>query len=384
VPLKRIQPEDMHCLPLCTHVVKARNSDYIAGQVPLDANGQIVGPGDMSAQTRPAFENLKTALASVDANFSNLARITVYATDPGYRPAIVAQADTLSTVIEGLYDPDAVAQGVPSVRWFLGYDADGAPQFCGLPAHHTCPHRMDCSRCGLFIGGQRAKLVHDNPSLLRVTAETPMTEVQRLLTDGQHEAAARALEAAKEIAAPVPPSVAFLANPAGLSDARLKQLAGLATDDARAQLKLVADDLIATLADHSGKDGRNVAVTALRTRLALVQGLIRRCNVQPDPPTATLGGRVRGPSYIKRWRDVHQHQVGFFATRRSRRSDSPVARCASKDPGGHRSERARPCALSSFHCWLASQAGSERGSVAAGTSGCAPHQLVDAYPCQDG
>src|SRR5215467_8129500 len=87
----------------------------------------------------------------------------------------VARADTLSTVIEGLYDPDAAAQGAPSVRWFLGYDADGAPQFCGLPAHHTCPHRMDCSRCGLFIGGERAKLVHDDPSLLRVTADIPMT-----------------------------------------------------------------------------------------------------------------------------------------------------------------------------------------------------------------
>jgi hypothetical protein len=204
----------------------------------------------------------------------------------------VARADTLSTVIEGLYDPDAAVQGAPSVRWFLGYDADGAPQFCGLPAHHTCPHRMDCSRCGLFIGGERARLVHDAPNLLRVTAEIPSTEVQRLLNDGQRAAAARALEAAKGIPAPVPPSVAFLTNPAGLSDARLKELADLGTEDAHAQLQLVADDLIATLAEHRGKDGRNVAATALRKRLVLVQGLIRRCNVQPDPlDTATLGSR---------------------------------------------------------------------------------------------
>jgi len=83
----------------------------------------------------------------------------------------VARADTLSTVIEGLYDPDADARGTPSVHWFLGYDADGAPQFCGLPAHHTCPHRMDCPHCGLFIGGERARLIHDDPSLLPVTAE---------------------------------------------------------------------------------------------------------------------------------------------------------------------------------------------------------------------
>ncbi len=83
----------------------------------------------------------------------------------------MARADTLSTVIEGLYDPDADARGTPSVHWFLGYDADGAPQFCGLPAHHTCPHRMDCPHCGLFIGGERARLIHDDPSLLPVTAE---------------------------------------------------------------------------------------------------------------------------------------------------------------------------------------------------------------------
>ena len=196
----------------------------------------------------------------------------------------VARADTLSTVIEGLYDPAAAAQGAPSVRWFLGYDADGAPQFCGLPAHHTCPHRMDCSRCGLFIGGERARLVHDDPNLLKVTAEVPMTEVQRLLDQGQREAAARALEACKQMQPPVPPSVAFLSNPAGLSDARLEELANLATEDAHAQLQLVLDDLIATLTEQRGKDGRNVAVTALRKRLALVQGLIQRCNVQTDSP----------------------------------------------------------------------------------------------------
>jgi hypothetical protein len=151
---------------------------------------------------------------------------------------------------------------------------------------------MDCSRCGLFIGGERARLVHDDPNLLKVTAEIPMTEVQRLLNEGQREAAARALEAAKEIPAAVPPSVAFLTNPAGLSDARLKELADLATQDAYEQLTLVANDLIATLAEHRNKDGRNVAATALRTRLAFVQRLIQQCNLQLDPPdTATLGPR---------------------------------------------------------------------------------------------
>ena len=103
MPLERIQPEGVHCLPLFTHVVKVGNFVYIAGQVALDAAGQIVGPGDISAQTRQAYENLKTALASVGADFSNLARITVYATDAGYRPAIAAVRR------EYLRSPDPVA-----------------------------------------------------------------------------------------------------------------------------------------------------------------------------------------------------------------------------------------------------------------------------------
>jgi hypothetical protein len=188
----------------------------------------------------------------------------------------VARADTLSTVIEGLYDPDAARRGAPAVRWFLGYDADGAPQFCALPAHHTCPHRLDCVRCGLFVGGDRARLVHDDPALLTVTAEVPMTEAQRLLTEGQHAAVERALAALREVPPPAPPSAAYLTNPAGLSDARLEELAALGTADACAQLALVADDLVATLAEHPAKDGRNVAVRALRRRLTFVQDLIAR------------------------------------------------------------------------------------------------------------
>jgi hypothetical protein len=90
------------------------------------------------------------------------------------------------------------------------------------------------------------------------------------------------LAAAKEVPPPMPPSVAFLTNPAGLSDDRLQELAELATEDAHAQLTLVADDLIATLAEQHGKDGRNVAVTALRKRLGFVQGLIQQCNVRLD------------------------------------------------------------------------------------------------------
>jgi hypothetical protein len=194
----------------------------------------------------------------------------------------VAQADTLSTVIEGLYDPDAALRGAPSMHWFLGYDPAGTPQFCGLPAHQTCPHRLDCVRCGLFIGGERARLVHDDPTMLKVTAEIPMAETQRLLNAGQREAAERALAQIYDVAPPSPPSVAYLTNPAGLTDARLEELAEMGTADAYAQLTLVADDLAATLTEYPGKDGRNATVRALRRRLTFVQDLIKRCKTRRD------------------------------------------------------------------------------------------------------
>jgi len=192
----------------------------------------------------------------------------------------VAQADTLSTVIEGLYDPEAATRGAPSVRWFLGYDADGTPQFCGLPAHHTCPHRMDCPHCGLFIGGEQARLVHDDPRFLKVSAEVPLPEAQRFLSQGQVAAAEESLADLRRLPPPVPPSAAYLTNPAGLSDTRLIELAELATEDALAQLRLVESDLDTTLAEYGGKDGRNVAVQALRTRRTFVRGLVARCRAQ--------------------------------------------------------------------------------------------------------
>ncbi len=55
---------------------------YISGQLGLEPAGQLVGaPGDFRAQARQVFENLKTALASVDAGFGNVIKLNSYFTD---------------------------------------------------------------------------------------------------------------------------------------------------------------------------------------------------------------------------------------------------------------------------------------------------------------
>ena len=200
----------------------------------------------------------------------------------------VARADTLSTVIEGLYDPNAARQNAPSVHWFLGYDPDGTPLFCGLPAHHTCPRRLDCPHCGLFIGGERARLLQHDPTLLHVSAEVPMADAQQLLNQGQMAAAERVLADLRTVPTPVPPTVAYLTNPSGLSEAQLMELGELATADALAQLQLVEEDLTQTLAEYRGKDGRNVAVRTLRLRLALVHKLLARCQRREENSHPTV------------------------------------------------------------------------------------------------
>ncbi len=54
---------------------------FISGQVALDSKGNVVGKGDIKAQTRQVLENIKTILASVGASMDNIVKVTVFLTD---------------------------------------------------------------------------------------------------------------------------------------------------------------------------------------------------------------------------------------------------------------------------------------------------------------
>jgi enamine deaminase RidA (YjgF/YER057c/UK114 family) len=66
-----------------THVVVAADgrTAYIAGQVAFDSTGQVVGVGDFRVQAERVFANLRRALASVGASFSDLLKTTTLITD---------------------------------------------------------------------------------------------------------------------------------------------------------------------------------------------------------------------------------------------------------------------------------------------------------------
>jgi 2-iminobutanoate/2-iminopropanoate deaminase len=53
---------------------------FISGQVPRDIHGHNVGIGDMRLQAEQVFANLEAILRAHQADFSNVAKVTLYTT----------------------------------------------------------------------------------------------------------------------------------------------------------------------------------------------------------------------------------------------------------------------------------------------------------------
>ncbi len=77
--LQKINPPGLSTPQTYTHVVRAGNLVFIAGQVGADAQGKVAGPS-MLAQTEQVMQNLRSALASQNLDFSHVAKITIFTT----------------------------------------------------------------------------------------------------------------------------------------------------------------------------------------------------------------------------------------------------------------------------------------------------------------
>ena len=58
---------------------------FIAGQTASDKDGNVVGKGDIEAQTRQVFRNLSAVLEEAGGSLDNLVMTTTYITDRKYR-----------------------------------------------------------------------------------------------------------------------------------------------------------------------------------------------------------------------------------------------------------------------------------------------------------
>lgn len=83
-----VRPEGMPPGNGYSHAVAATGRIVVvSGQLPLDAGGVLVGPGDAAAQMAQVFENLRAALAAAGATMDQVVKLTVFLMDLGDLPA---------------------------------------------------------------------------------------------------------------------------------------------------------------------------------------------------------------------------------------------------------------------------------------------------------
>ena len=85
-----VNPKDLNAPTSYTHVVTVNQGKmiFVSGQVALNKQGDVVGKGDLRAQATQVFENLRTALTSVGATFSDVIKVNTYVVN--YKPTDVA------------------------------------------------------------------------------------------------------------------------------------------------------------------------------------------------------------------------------------------------------------------------------------------------------
>jgi enamine deaminase RidA (YjgF/YER057c/UK114 family) len=121
-------PEDLALPAGYSHVVSIPPGRLVwtSGQVPMDAERNIVAVGDWERQTRAVFENLERALRAAGAAWPDVVKLTLFVVDVTALETIRAVRDefvdtanppTSSLVqVAGLFHPDVLIE-VEAVAW---------------------------------------------------------------------------------------------------------------------------------------------------------------------------------------------------------------------------------------------------------------------------
>lgn len=69
-------------------IVETSRTLYVAGQVALDSDGNLVGPGDPIAQTNQVFENIRSVVTAAGGRIEDIAKTSVFLVDLAHRSAV--------------------------------------------------------------------------------------------------------------------------------------------------------------------------------------------------------------------------------------------------------------------------------------------------------
>ena len=73
-----------------SQAVRRGDSVYLSGQIPLDPHSGLLVEGDIDAQARRAFDNLKAVCEAAGGSLDDVVRLGLYLTDLGQFSAINA------------------------------------------------------------------------------------------------------------------------------------------------------------------------------------------------------------------------------------------------------------------------------------------------------
>lgn len=87
---------------------------HVAGQVARDAAGNVVGAGDLAAQTGQVYANLEVALAAAGAGWKDVVKVVTYVVELTPEKAAVVRAVRSARLGQGPY-PASTMVGVTSL-----------------------------------------------------------------------------------------------------------------------------------------------------------------------------------------------------------------------------------------------------------------------------
>ena len=92
MPVEILQPEGVFDpRPRYAQVAKSGRHVYVAGQLARDADGNIVGKGDIEKQARQVLDNIVLCLEAAGATLDHVVKLNVYSTGLASHVATIAK-----------------------------------------------------------------------------------------------------------------------------------------------------------------------------------------------------------------------------------------------------------------------------------------------------
>ncbi len=104
-----------------SQAVKAGNTVYLSGQIPLDPNTMEVVAGDFADNTRQVFENLKAVCEAAGGSLKDIVKLNIYMTDLSNFATV---NEVMATYFEAPY-PARAAVGVAALPKGVPVEMDG-------------------------------------------------------------------------------------------------------------------------------------------------------------------------------------------------------------------------------------------------------------------